>query len=42
MNDLPLLECVTEPVVTNGDERLRALATQRGWRCLNLEASEPC
>lgn len=36
MNDLPLLEQVTEPVVTNGDERLRALAAARGWRTISL------
>ncbi len=36
MNDLPLLECVTHPVATNPDERLRALATQRGWPVLDL------
>ena len=42
MNDLPLLEQVNEPVVTNADDRLLALATQRGWRRLNLEPTEPC
>ncbi len=36
MNDLPLLEKVTEPVATNPDDRLRALATERGWRILDL------
>ena len=36
MNDLPLLEKVTHPVATNPDERLRALAQQRGWRILDL------
>ena len=36
MNDLPLLECVNAPVATNPDARLRALATQRGWRILDL------
>ncbi len=36
INDLPLLERVREPVVTNGDERLRALAAARGWRVLDL------
>jgi HAD superfamily hydrolase (TIGR01490 family) len=36
MNDLPLLEKVNEPVATNPDERLRALATGRGWRILDL------
>ncbi len=36
MNDLPLLEKATHPVATNPDERLRQLATQRGWRILDL------
>jgi HAD superfamily hydrolase (TIGR01490 family) len=36
MNDLPLLEHVTEPVATNPDPRLRALATERGWRVIDL------
>ncbi len=36
MNDLALLEKATHPVATNADERLRALATERGWRILDL------
>ena len=36
MNDLALLEKVSHPVATNPDDRLRALATQRGWRILDL------
>jgi HAD superfamily hydrolase (TIGR01490 family) len=36
MNDLPLLEKVHEPVATNPDPRLRALAQERGWRILDL------
>jgi HAD superfamily hydrolase (TIGR01490 family) len=36
MNDLSLLEKVTHPVATNPDDQLRALATQRGWRILDL------
>ncbi|WP_296490658.1 HAD family hydrolase [Rhodoferax sp.] len=36
MNDLPLLEKVTHPVATNPDDRLRALALDRGWRILEL------
>jgi HAD superfamily hydrolase (TIGR01490 family) len=35
-NDLPLLEAVNHPVATNPDDRLRALAAQRGWRILDL------
>jgi HAD superfamily hydrolase (TIGR01490 family) len=30
--DLPLLECVGQPVAVRPDRRLRALATARGWR----------
>jgi HAD superfamily hydrolase (TIGR01490 family) len=36
LNDLPLLEAVNHPVATNPDERLRAVAAQRGWRILDL------
>ncbi len=36
MNDLALLEKATHPVATNPDERLRALAKERGWRILDL------
>lgn len=36
MNDLPLLERVNQPVATNPDDRLRALALTRGWRILEL------
>ena len=36
MNDLALLEKATHPVATNPDARLRALATDRGWRILDL------
>ena len=36
INDLPLLERVHEPVATNPDARLTAIAAQRGWRILNL------
>jgi HAD superfamily hydrolase (TIGR01490 family) len=36
MNDLPLLERVDHPVATNPDERLRAIARERGWRILDL------
>jgi HAD superfamily hydrolase (TIGR01490 family) len=36
MNDLPLLEHVNEPVATNPDANLRALATERGWKVLDL------
>jgi HAD superfamily hydrolase (TIGR01490 family) len=38
MNDLPLLEKVTEPVATNPDPRLRQLAQERGWKILDLFA----
>ncbi len=36
LNDLPLLEKVHEPVATNPDARLKAIAAERGWRILNL------
>ena len=36
VNDLPLLEQVAHPVATNPDAPLRTLATQRGWRILDL------
>ncbi len=37
-NDLPLLEHVDEPVVTNGDAKLNAIARGRGWATLQLFA----
>jgi len=40
-NDLPLLERCDHPVATNPDETLRRLATERGWRILDLFASHP-
>ena len=36
MNDLALLEKVNWPVAANPDAHLRALATERGWRILDL------
>ncbi len=36
INDLPLLEHVTHPVAANPDDRLRAIALDRGWRILDL------
>jgi HAD superfamily hydrolase (TIGR01490 family) len=36
INDLALLEAVDHPVATNPEERLRAIALQRGWRILDL------
>jgi HAD superfamily hydrolase (TIGR01490 family) len=39
MNDLPLLECVSNPVATNPDERLRAEAEKRHWPILKLFSS---
>jgi len=36
VNDLPLLEVAQTPVATNPDARLRQLATDRGWRILQL------
>ncbi|MDO9278139.1 MAG: HAD family hydrolase [Polaromonas sp.] len=36
INDLALLEKVTHPVATNPDAALRAVATERQWRILEL------
>jgi HAD superfamily hydrolase (TIGR01490 family) len=36
INDLPLLERVRRPIVTNGDATLRAIAAERGWPTLEL------
>jgi HAD superfamily hydrolase (TIGR01490 family) len=38
LNDLALLEQVDHPVATNPDDRLRAIARERGWRILDLFA----
>ncbi len=37
-NDLPLLERVSQPVVVDGDLKLRQIATERGWRQISLRA----
>ncbi len=36
INDLSLMERVTHPVATNPDAALRAIASQRAWRILDL------
>lgn len=36
INDLPLLERVKRPVVTNGDARLKAIAAESGWQTMEL------
>ncbi len=36
INDLPLLEAVPRPVVVDPDDRLRAVADQRGWPVISL------
>lgn len=36
INDLPLLKQVDEPVVVDGDSRLRQEATQRAWQQISL------
>lgn len=36
VNDLPLMDNADCPVATNPDDRLRALALERGWRILEL------
>lgn len=35
-NDLPLLEMVSHPVAVDPDERLAAIATERGWPIISL------
>ena len=40
LNDIPLLERVSRPVAVDPDERLRALAGQRGWPVISLRAGE--
>lgn len=35
-NDIPLLERVDNPVAVNADAHLTQVATERGWRQLNL------
>jgi len=36
INDLPLLEKVDTPIAVDPDEKLTALARQRGWDCISL------
>ena len=38
-NDLPLLECVSEPVATNPGPGLERIALERGWPVLKLFSS---
>ena len=35
-NDIPLLSCVTHPVATNPNEKLKAHAIAKGWPILNV------
>ena len=35
-NDLPLLEIVDHPVVVDPDEKLRAVAEEKGWKVISL------
>jgi HAD superfamily phosphoserine phosphatase-like hydrolase len=37
LNDLPLLERVTQPVAVDPDETLRGEALARGWKIISLE-----
>jgi HAD superfamily hydrolase (TIGR01490 family) len=41
INDLPLLERVTDPVATNPSPKLEAIARERGWKVVKLWNSEP-
>jgi phosphoserine phosphatase len=36
INDVPLMEEVTDPVATNPSASLRDIALRRGWRVLDL------
>jgi HAD superfamily phosphoserine phosphatase-like hydrolase len=36
INDLPLLEAMDEAVAANADERLAAIALERGWESVSL------
>lgn len=36
INDLPLLEAVSEPVAVDPDDKLLAIAKERGWKVLSL------
>ncbi|HWV14457.1 MAG TPA: HAD family hydrolase [Cellvibrio sp.] len=36
INDLPLLEQVSHPIAVDPDERLQAVAEQRGWKVISL------
>ena len=36
INDLPLLELVSNPIVVDGDERLSTAAKERGWKAISL------
>ena len=38
MNDVPLLEAVTDPIAANPSAALRELARERGWRITDLFA----
>ena len=38
VSDLPLLEMVGNPVAANPDARLRAVASDRGWRVMDFAA----
>lgn len=36
INDLPMLELVDKPIVVNADEKLMAIAKERGWKSISL------
>ena len=37
INDLPLLQKVTDPVAAHPDDRLRAIAEAKGWPIVSLD-----
>lgn len=36
INDLPLLDCVAQPIVVDPDTKLAQTATERGWKTISL------
>ena len=37
-NDLPLLEVVDNPIAVDPDEKLKAIASEKGWPVISLKA----
>ncbi len=41
INDLALLEQVDNPITVHPDDRLRAIAEERGWKIIDLSSPQP-